>query len=92
MSEDKKLDANDQKLLEALAGIDIAKRYPLFNQHRIKANHSEMADFILKVLSIYGFELCDMEIAFTIVRYKLSGVLEINNGHGNEPDWLSNNP
>ena len=83
----KKEEALKQRLLKELKRHDLNKRIPpACNMRKVNCNYSAMADDILRVLSAYGFEINDMELAFTIARYKLTGVLSICTKHNGKAE------
>ncbi|MBR4419719.1 MAG: hypothetical protein IKT32_02455 [Clostridia bacterium] len=78
----KKEEALKQRLLKKIKKHDLNKRIPpVCNMRKVNCDYNAMADDILRVLSAYGFEIYDMELAFTIARYKLTGILSICTQH-----------
>jgi len=69
-----------ERLLEELKKQNLSE-YGSNLFRRFDVNHSAIADDVLKVLFAHTFEVNDMEIVFTIARFKITGVLDICTKH-----------
>lgn len=67
--------------------IDLSKIFPPAGQRLLNFDATKLSNDILKVLVANKFTLEEMELVFTLVRYRLTGKLTFPNDYI-EQQWL----